>query len=143
MTTKELDELGLTLDQYAAYFDDEVELEDEAELDDDMSLDIDSDFEEDTEDEVEASEEVEEPEEESEPVTPEPEEEEDEEDEPEDALNFKNLKAAAIYLADTLNLKVTNTLDCLYKCLKASSKTHGYFVVRHEDSTVTLTLLKK
>ena len=57
-------------------------------------------------------------------------------------MEFKNMKAAAEYLATTLNLKVTNTLDCLYKCLKAKNhKTHKYAVERREDNTVVLTPL--
>ena len=58
------------------------------------------------------------------------------------ALEFKNMKAAAVYLSEKLNLKVTNTLDCLYKCLKAKNhKTHKYAVERREDDTVVLTPL--
>ena len=58
------------------------------------------------------------------------------------ALEFKNMRFAGKYLAEELNLKFTNTLDCLYKCLKAKNhKTHGYAVERLDDNRVILTKL--
>jgi hypothetical protein len=60
------------------------------------------------------------------------------------ALEFKNMRFAGKYLAEELNLKFTNTLDCLYKCLKAKNhKTHGYAVERLDDNRVFLTPIQK
>ncbi len=60
------------------------------------------------------------------------------------ALEFKNMRAAGQYLSETLSLKFTNTLDCLYKCLKAKNhKTHGYAVERLDDNRVFLTPIQK
>jgi hypothetical protein len=54
------------------------------------------------------------------------------------------MRFAGKYLAEELNLKFTNTLDCLYKCLKAKNhKTHGYAVERLDDNRVFLTPIQK
>jgi hypothetical protein len=55
------------------------------------------------------------------------------------AMGFANIKAAAEYLANELNLKVSNTLDGLYKTKRrGSNKNHGYIVTFNEDKTVQL-----
>ena len=60
------------------------------------------------------------------------------------SLEFENMRAAGKFLSETLSLKFTNTLDCLYKCLKAKNhKTHGYAVERLEDNRVFLTPISK
>lgn len=55
------------------------------------------------------------------------------------AMSFANIKAAAEYLANEFNLKVSNTLDGLYKTKRrGSNKNHGYIVTFGEDKTVQL-----
>lgn len=55
------------------------------------------------------------------------------------AMSFANIKAAAEYLANELSLKVSNTLDGLYKTKRrGSNKNHGYIVTFNEDKTVQL-----
>lgn len=55
------------------------------------------------------------------------------------AMSFANIKAAAEYLANELSLKVSNTLDGLYKTKRrGSNKNHGYIVTFNEDKTVRL-----
>lgn len=55
------------------------------------------------------------------------------------AMGFANIKDAAEYLANELNLKVSNTLDGLYKTKRrGSNKNHGYIVTFGEDKTVQL-----
>jgi len=59
-------------------------------------------------------------------------------------LSFANIKAAAEYLAKELNLKLTNTLDGLYKTKRrGTSKNHGYIVTFNEDKTVALAKIEK
>lgn len=56
-----------------------------------------------------------------------------------ETLQFKSVKEAAQFLADKLDLKITNTVDCLYKCLKKeNSETHNYKVTRNEDKSIIL-----
>ena len=56
-----------------------------------------------------------------------------------EVLKFKSVKEAAIFLSEKLNLKLTNTTDCLYKCLKKENKvTHNYKVTRNEDKSILL-----
>ena len=60
------------------------------------------------------------------------------------AMSFTNIKAAAEYLAKELNLKLTNTLDGLYKTKRrGTSKNHGYIVTFNEDKTVALAKIEK
>ena len=60
------------------------------------------------------------------------------------AMSFANIKAAAEYLAKELNLKLTNTLDGLYKTKRrGTSKNHGYIVTFNEDKTVALAKIEK
>lgn len=55
------------------------------------------------------------------------------------AMSFENIKKAAEFLASELNLKVSNTLDGLYKTKRrGSNKNHGYIVTFGEDKTVQL-----
>ena len=55
------------------------------------------------------------------------------------AMSFDNIKKAAEFLAAELNLKVSNTLDGLYKTKRrGSNKNHGYIVTFGEDKTVQL-----
>lgn len=60
------------------------------------------------------------------------------------AMSFANIKAAAEYLANELNLKLTNTLDGLYKTKRrGTSKNHGYIVTFNEDKSVALAKIEK
>lgn len=60
------------------------------------------------------------------------------------AMSFANIKAAAEYLSNELNLKLTNTLDGLYKTKRrGSNKNHGYIVTFNEDKTVALAKIEK
>ena len=60
------------------------------------------------------------------------------------AMGFANIKAAAEYLSNELNLKLTNTLDGLYKTKRrGSNKNHGYIVTFNEDKTVALAKIEK
>lgn len=60
------------------------------------------------------------------------------------AMSFANIKAAAEYLANELSLKVSNTLDGLYKTKRrGSNKNHGYIVTFNEDKTVALAKIEK
>lgn len=60
------------------------------------------------------------------------------------AMSFANIKAAAEYLSNELNLKLTNTLDGLYKTKRrGSNKNHGYIVTFNEDKTVVLAKIEK
>lgn len=55
------------------------------------------------------------------------------------AMSFENIKKAAEFLATELNLKVSNTLDGLYKTKRrGSNKNHGYIVTFADDKTVQL-----
>lgn len=113
MTRAEFNELGITEEQYETYFGEKVSF-DEVETS--------------VVEEVEVVAEAEEPSIVETSVEP-----------TEASLSFDNIKAAATFLAGELNLKVTNTLDCLYKCLKSSHKTHNYSVERLNDKSVVLT----
>ena len=56
------------------------------------------------------------------------------------AMSFANIKAAAEYLAEKMGLKVSNTLDGLYKTKRrGTNKTHGYAVQYNDDKSVVLT----
>lgn len=149
--------MGLTVEQYQQYFDDPIEdlpqdtVAQEAavetpEFASEATVDVD------TEAQMDAAQVAEES------VTEEPAVETTTEAEPEVesvepvveavaagvALEFKNMRAAGQYLSETLSLKFTNTLDCLYKCLKAKNhKTHGYAVERLDDNRVFLTPIQK
>ena len=55
-------------------------------------------------------------------------------------MSFANIKAAAEYLAEKMGLKVSNTLDGLYKTKRrGTNKTHGYAVQYNDDKSVVLT----
>lgn len=59
-----------------------------------------------------------------------------------DSMSFKNIKAAAEFIASKRGVKVSNALDCLYKIKRSgSNKTHGYSVKFFENKTVALTLI--
>lgn len=56
------------------------------------------------------------------------------------AMSFANIKAAAEFLAEQKGLKVSNTLDGLYKTKRrGTNKTHGYAVQYNDDKSVVLT----
>ena len=57
-----------------------------------------------------------------------------------DSMSFKNIKAAAEYIASNCGLKVSNALDGLYKIKRrGANKTHGYTVQFCNDKSVVLT----
>ena len=59
-----------------------------------------------------------------------------------DSMSFKNIKAAAEYIASNCGLKVSNALDGLYKIKRrGANKTHGYSVQFCDDKSVILTLV--
>lgn len=59
-----------------------------------------------------------------------------------DSMSFKNIKAAAEYIASNCGLKVSNALDGLYKIKRrGTNKTHGYSVQFCDDKSVILTLV--
>ena len=56
------------------------------------------------------------------------------------SMSFKNIKAAAEYIASNCGLKVSNALDGLYKIKRrGANKTHGYTVQFCNDKSVVLT----
>ena len=143
MTKSEFESLGLTTEQYKEMFDEEPIIED------DVQETTESTEPAKTETTVEASEVVQE-----EPAKAEeaqatvdaivPAEAKAEVIKTGAAMSFANIKAAAEYLAKELNLKLTNTLDGLYKTKRrGTSKNHGYIVTFNEDKTVALAKIEK
>lgn len=61
---------------------------------------------------------------------------------PMDTIEFPSVASAASYLVDLFNLKVTNAKDCIYKALKGTGKTHGFYVEKTEDGKITLASYK-
>ena len=135
MTKAEFESLGLTTEQYKEMFDEEPIIEDEAQATEAV-----------TETSVEAT--VEAPEMVQEETTKAeatvaaivPAEAKAEVVATGAAMSFANIKAAAEFLAEQKGLKVSNTLDGLYKTKRrGTNKTHGYAVQYNDDKSVVLT----
>lgn len=138
MTKSEFESLGLTTEQYKEMFDEEPIIED------DVQETTESTEPAKTETTVEASEVVqEEPAKAEAEATVEaivPAEAKAEVVATGAAMSFANIKAAAEYLAEKMGLKVSNTLDGLYKTKRrGTNKTHGYAVQYNDDKSVVLT----
>lgn len=150
MTRAEFNELGVTEEQYEemfgekAVFDDEVAPAAEAEATVEVPEMVETPAEEPA---VEATAEAEAPKAEEAQATVDaivPAEAKAEVIKTGAAMSFANIKAAAEYLAKELNLKLTNTLDGLYKTKRrGTSKNHGYIVTFNEDKTVALAKIEK
>ena len=135
MTKAEFESLGLTTEQYKEMFDEEPIIEDEAQATETV-----------VETPAEAT--VEAPEMVQEEVTKAeetvaaivPTEAKAEVVATGAAMSFANIKAAAEFLAEQKGLKVSNTLDGLYKTKRrGTNKTHGYAVQYNDDKSVVLT----
>ncbi len=61
---------------------------------------------------------------------------------PMDTIEFPSVASAASYLVDLFKLKVTDAKDCIYKALKGTGKTHGFYVEKTEDGKITLASYK-
>lgn len=135
MTKAEFESLGLTTEQYKEMFDEEPIIEDEVQFTEAAA-------------ETPAEATVEAPEMAQEDVTKAeetvaaivPAEAKAEVVATGAAMSFANIKAAAEFLAEQKGLKVSNTLDGLYKTKRrGTNKTHGYAVQYNDDKSVVLT----
>lgn len=135
MTKAEFESLGLTTEQYKEMFDEEPIIEDEAQTTEAVA-------ETSAEATVEAPEMVQEEATKAEETVAAivPAEAKAEVVATGAAMSFANIKAAAEFLAEQKGLKVSNTLDGLYKTKRrGTNKTHGYAVQYNDDKSVVLT----
>jgi hypothetical protein len=135
MTKAEFESLGLTTEQYKEMFDEEPIIEDEAQA-------TEAAVETPAETTVEAPEMVQEEATKAEETVAAivPAEAKAEVVATGAAMSFANIKAAAEFLAEQKGLKVSNTLDGLYKTKRrGTNKTHGYAVQYNDDKSVVLT----
>lgn len=135
MTKAEFESLGLTTEQYKEMFDEEPIIEDEAQATEAV-------VETPAEATVEAPEMVQEEATKTEETVAAivPTEAKAEVVATGAAMSFANIKAAAEFLAERKGLKVSNTLDGLYKTKRrGTNKTHGYAVQYNDDKSVVLT----
>ena len=135
MTKAEFESLGLTTEQYKEMFDEEPIIEDEAQA-------TEAAVETPAETTVEAPEMVQEEATKVEETVAAivPAEAKAEVVATGAAMSFANIKAAAEFLAEQKGLKVSNTLDGLYKTKRrGTNKTHGYAVQYNDDKSVVLT----
>ena len=135
MTKAEFESLGLTTEQYKEMFDEEPIIEDEAQATEAVA-------ETSAEATVEAPEMVQEETTKAEETVAAivPAEAKAEVVATGAAMSFANIKAAAEFLAEQKGLKVSNTLDGLYKTKRrGTNKTHGYAVQYNDDKSVVLT----
>lgn len=135
MTKAEFESLGLTTEQYKEMFDEEPIIEDEAQATEAVA-------ETSAEATVEAPEMVQEETTKAEETVAAivPTEAKAEVVATGAAMSFANIKAAAEFLAEQKGLKVSNTLDGLYKTKRrGTNKTHGYAVQYNDDKSVVLT----
>lgn len=135
MTKAEFESLGLTTEQYKEMFDEEPIIEDEAQA-------TEAAVETPAEATVEAPEMVQEEATKAEETVAAivPAEAKAEVVATGAAMSFANIKAAAEFLAEQKGLKVSNTLDGLYKTKRrGTNKTHGYAVQYNDDKSVVLT----
>ena len=135
MTKAEFESLGLTTEQYKEMFDEEPIIEDEAQA-------TEAAVETPAEATVEAPEMVQEESTKAEETVAAivPAEAKVEVVATGAAMSFANIKAAAEFLAEQKGLKVSNTLDGLYKTKRrGTNKTHGYAVQYNDDKSVVLT----
>lgn len=131
MTKSEFESLGLTTEQYKEMFDEEPIIEDEA-----QAIEVAAEA------TVEAPEMVQEEATKAEEAVAAivPTEAKAEVVATGAAMSFANIKAAAEFLAEQKGLKVSNTLDGLYKTKRrGTNKTHGYAVQYNDDKSVVLT----
>jgi len=133
MTKSEFESLGLTTEQYKEMFDEEPIIEDDVQVSTEPAK---------AETTVEAPEVIQEEsakaEETVEAIVPA--ETKAEVVATGAAMSFANIKAAAEYIAEKMGLKVSNTLDGLYKTKRrGTNKTHGYAVQYNDDKSVVLT----
>lgn len=135
MTKAEFESLGLTTEQYKEMFDEEPIIEDDAQATEAVA-------EKPAETTVEAPEMVQEEATKAEETVAAivPAEAKAEVVATGAAMSFANIKAAAEFLAEQKGLKVSNTLDGLYKTKRrGTNKTHGYAVQYNDDKSVVLT----
>jgi len=135
MTKAEFESLGLTTEQYKEMFDEEPIIEDEAQATE-VAVETPA------ETTVEAPEMVQEEATKAEETVAAivPAEAKAEVVATGAAMSFANIKAAAEFLAEQKGLKVSNTLDGLYKTKRrGTNKTHGYAVQYNDDKSVVLT----
>lgn len=148
MTRAEFNELGVTEEQYEEMFGEKAVFDDEVALAAEATVEVPEMVETPAEEPaVEAAAETEAPKAEEAQATVDaivPAEAKAEVIKTGAAMSFTNIKAAAEYLAKELNLKLTNTLDGLYKTKRrGTSKNHGYIVTFNEDKTVALAKIEK
>jgi hypothetical protein len=139
MTKAEFESLGLTTEQYKEMFDEEPIIEDEAQA---TEAAVETPAETVAETTVEAPEMVQEDATKAEETVAAivPAEAKAEVVATGAAMSFANIKAAAEFLAEQKGLKVSNTLDGLYKTKRrGTNKTHGYAVQYNDDKSVVLT----
>lgn len=139
MTKAEFESLGLTTEQYKEMFDEEPIIEDEAQATEAV---VETPAETPAETVVEAPEMVQEETTKAEETVAAivPAEAKAEVVATGAAMSFANIKAAAEFLAEQKGLKVSNTLDGLYKTKRrGTNKTHGYAVQYNDDKSVVLT----
>lgn len=139
MKKAEFESLGLTTEQYKEMFDEEPIIEDEAQA---TEAAVETPAEAVAETTVEAPEMVQEdaPKAEETVAAIVPAEAKAEVVATGAAMSFANIKAAAEFLAEQKGLKVSNTLDGLYKTKRrGTNKTHGYAVQYNDDKSVVLT----
>lgn len=135
MTKAEFESLGLTTEQYKEMFDEEPIIEDEAQATEAVA-------EKPAETTVEVPEMVQEEATKAEETVAAivPAEAKAEVVATGAAMSFANIKAAAEFLAEQKGLKVSNTLDGIYKTKRrGTNKTHGYAVQYNDDKSVVLT----
>ena len=53
-------------------------------------------------------------------------------------LVFDSVTLAAQYLTDLLNLKITNSKDCIYRALRGTGKTHNFNVFKNKENKIVL-----
>ena len=51
---------------------------------------------------------------------------------------FDSVTLAAQYLTDLLDLKITNSKDCIYRALRGNGKTHTVNISKNEDNKIIL-----
>lgn len=55
---------------------------------------------------------------------------------------FDNVRAAGRALSTRCNIDPYNAVDCIYKALRSTKKTHGYVVERDDKKGVVLRAIK-
>lgn len=57
-------------------------------------------------------------------------------------LKFNNVRLAGAFLARECSVDPYNAVDCIYKALRTTGKTHGYRVSRMEDKKIKMLKIK-